>query len=135
MNYSALLSLSALLMIIGSACGSDDPPRSPTRVTAKLDGILAEENGCLRVIVPYSERSRALVWQKDIFKIERRGDAVLIVDLNPPNGRPSPTVIWRLGDMIRAGGGASGPEGADRHAGAGFSERCAGPYFMVSMLG
>ncbi len=104
-----------------------------TRVAAEVTGILTEDNDCLRVVRPHTE-SRALVWQKDVFSVERRGNAVLIVDLNPPVGPPSPTVIWRLGDEIFAGGGATTPEGADYHAGAGFSARCADPYSLVSMV-
>ena len=106
------------------------------QVAAQIEGILTEENGCLRVTSDHDRepQGRALVWQKPLFKIERRGDNVLIVDLFGPNRQPAPTVIWRLGDMIRGGGGVIGPAGADDHAGAGFSERCAGPYFLVSMV-
>ena len=129
--YTALLSLLALLLLsISSACVSDDRV-VVTRLTAELSGILTEEDGCLRVIGPDSY-SPAPVWHKEIFKTERREDAVLIVELLP-NGQQSqsPTVVWRLGDMISGGGGATSSEGADDHAGAGFSERCAGPYFVV----
>ena len=131
--YTPLLSLSTLLLlIIGCACVSDDKVVT-TRLTAEIDGILVNEGGCLRVKGSDSY-SRAPVWHKEIFKTERRGDAVLIVELSP-NGQPSPAVIWRLGDMIRGGGGATSSEGADDHAGAGFSERCAGPYFVVHSVG
>ena len=112
------------------------PPQNlveATRVLALIEGILAEEDGCLR-ITESGTGGDAIVWQKDVFSIERRGDAVLIVDLFGTNGQPSPTVIWRLGDMIRAAGGTTGLQGADDHAGAGFSERCAGPYSLVSMV-
>ncbi len=139
MKSSILLSLSTLLMIIASACGSNDTPRNlviVTRFTAELAGVLTEENGCLRVTSDHypEPQGRALVWQKSLFNIERRGVNVLIVDLFGPNGQPSPTVVWRLGDMIRGGGGMTGSQGADDHAGTGFSERCAGPYFLVSMV-
>ena len=137
MNYSILLVLSISLLIVGSACGSDDQQRVVvTRWAAQIEGILTEENGCLRVTSDHDRepQGRALVWQKPLFNIERRGDNVLIVDLFGPNRQPAPTVIWRLGDMIRGGGGVIGPAGADDHAGAGFSERCAGPYFLVSMV-
>ena len=133
MSYPIPVSLSVLLLILVFACGSDERVVA-TRLTAEIDGILAEEDGCIRVIEPHSE-STAVVWHKEIFKTERLGDAVLIVDLLGPNGQPSPTVIWRLGDMIRGGGGATSSEGADDHAGAGFSERCAGPYFVLHSVG
>lgn len=134
-TYSALLWLSVLLVVIASACGSADPRVEVTRLTAGIEGILSEEDECLRIVGPGSDYGGvALVWQKDIFNIERRGDAVLIVDLHPPNGPPAPTVIWRLGDMIRAGGAKSSSQGADDHAGAEFSERCEGPYWLVSMV-
>ena len=133
MSYPIPVSLSVLLLILVFACGSDERVVA-TRLTAEIDGILAEEDGCIQVIEPHSE-STAVVWHKEIFKTERLGDAVLIVDLLGPNGQPSPTVIWRLGDMIRGGGGATSSEGADDHAGAGFSERCAGPYFVVHSVG
>ena len=132
--------LSISLLIVGSACGSDDPRRVVvTRWAAQIEGILTEENGCLRVTSDHDRepQGRALVWQKPLFKIERRGDNVLIVDLFGPNGQPSPTVVWRLGDMIRGGGGEiEGPsyDYLDDHAEAGFSERCAGPYFLVSIV-
>ena len=137
MSYLVLLSLSALLLIIVFACGSDDPRRDllgVTRIAAEVTGILTEDNDCLRINATPGSIGYAIVWQKDVFSVERRGNAVLIVDLNPPVGPPSPTVIWRLGDEIFAGGGATTPEGADYHAGAGFSERCAGPYSLVSMV-
>ena len=137
MNYSILLLLSISLLIVGSACGSDDPRRVVvTRWAAQIEGILTEENGCLRVTSDHDRepQGRGLVWQNPLFNIERRGDNVLIVDLFGPNRQPAPTVIWRLGDMIRGGGGVIGPAGADDHAGAGFSERCTGPYFLVSMV-
>ena len=105
-----------------------------------LTGILTEENGCLRVKSDHDapdSQGQALVWQKDIFEVERRADTLVIVDLFGQNGQPSPPVTWRLGDMIRGGGGAiEGPsyDYLDDHAEAGFSERCAGPYFLVSIV-
>ena len=137
MTLLFLFPLSALLLIVGSACDSDDPQRVVvTRWTAEIEGILTEENGCLRVTSDHDRepQGQALVWQKSLFNIERRGDNVLIVDLFGPNRQPAPTVIWRLGDMIRGGGGVIGPAGADDHTGAGFSERCVSPYFLVSMV-
>lgn len=133
MNYTALLSLSALLMmIIGSACASDDPSRNPvivTVMTAEVGGILAEENGCLRITD--STGGDAIVWQKDVLKIERQGDTLLIARLHDENAQ---TVTWKLGDMVRGGGGEIRAQIADDHAGAGFSERCPGPYFMVGTV-
>ena len=192
MKLMVRLWLTTLLLILASACGSDDPafiasetsvnvpagqsatsltgptavasptpvamatPRpaaeSPatesrlqnlveaTRTTSELTGILTEEDGCLRVKADYDppkSQGRALVWQKDIFEVERRADTLVIVDLFGQNGQPSSPVTWRLGDMIRGGGGViDGPSDdfVDDHAGAGFSERCAGPYFLVSMV-
>ena len=174
MNLMVRLWLTTLLLILASACGSDDPAGQsatsstsptavatatarpaaerpatesrlrnlvePTRVTSLLTGILTEEDGCLRVKADYdppNSQGRSLVWQKDIFEVERRADTLVIVDLFGQNGQPSPPVTWRLGDMIRGGGGAiDGPSDdfVDDHAGAGFSERCAGPYFLVSMV-
>ena len=113
------------------------PPRNlveATRIVGGVFGTLVEKGGCLRLAGSSGTGGYAIVWQKDIFNIERRGDAVLIVDLFGPSGRPSPTVIWRLGDEIRAAGGETSSEGADDHAGAGFSERCPGPYTLVSMV-
>ena len=112
------------------------PPQNlveATRVLALIEGILAEENDCLR-ITESGTGGDAIVWQKEVFGIERRRDAVLIVDLFGSNGQPSPTVIWRLGDEISAAGRVITSEGADEHAGAGFSEKCPGPYWMVSRV-
>ncbi len=136
MNYSALLSLSALLVILGSACTLEtERPRVITVMTAELIGTLTEENGCLRVTSREGSESMALVWQKDTyFNIERQEDLVLIVDQFDPNDRPPPTVMWRLGDMVRGGGGMTGAQVSDEHAGAGFSERCPGPYFLVGSV-
>ena len=192
MNLMVRLWLTTLLLILASACGSDDPafiasatsvnvpagqsatsstgptavasptpaamatarpaaesPATesrlqnlvePTRVLSLLTGILTEENGCLRVKSDHDapkSQGQALVWQKDIFEVERRADTLVIVDLFGQNGQPSPPVTWRLGDMIRGGGGAiEGPsyDYLDDHAEAGFSERCAGPYFLVSIV-
>ena len=133
-NFSAPLSLSALLLIIVSACGSDDPSRNSVIVTvmaAEIEGILIEEDGCLR-INGSRPASRAIVWQKDVLAVERQGDALLIDVLGyGPDRQPLPTITWRLGDEIRGGGGLTGAQVADEHAGAGFSERCEGPYWLL----
>ncbi len=145
MNFSILLWLLISLLTLGSTSGSDDPaliasatespPRNlveATRTTAELAGILTDEYGCLRVTSAdaLESQSQVLVWQKDIFEIDRRADTLLIVDLFGRKGQPSYPVTWQLGDMIRGGGGVIGAP--DDHAGAGFIERCAGPYFLVS---
>ena len=112
----------------------------PTRVLSSLTGILTEANGCLRVKSDHDapeSRGQALVWQKGIFEVERRADTLVIVDLFGQSGQPSPPVTWRLGDMIRGAGGAiEGPSYGylDDHAEAGFSDRCAGPYFLISIV-
>ncbi len=119
-----------------SAAAASPPANfvEPTRWAASLDGVLTEENGCLRVTSVYGTESidQTIVWQRGIFEVERRGDALQIVDLIGRSGQPSPPVTWRLGEMIRGGGGVI--DLPDDHAGIGFSERCPGPYFLVSMV-
>ena len=100
-------------------------------MTAEIGGILAEEDGCLRITDSSGTGGDAIVWQKDIFEIERRGNMLLIADLYDENAQP---VTWQLGDMVRAGGGEIRAQTADVHAGAGFSERCPGPYWIVGMV-
>ena len=129
LKRTALLSLSALLMIIGSACVSDDPPVEVTVMTARISGTFIEEDGCLRVTGPSGTGGDAIVWQKEVLEIERRGDAV---DIFKPNGTRITT--WRLGDKIRGGGGSISRRIVDEHAGAGFSERCEGPYFLLGLV-
>lgn len=161
MNYPVPLLLLALMMVISFACVSTTapPPRNlvePTRITtalaevpkeestdptfiasatsppvmtAAIGGILVEENGCLRITDPTG--GDAIVWQKDVLKIERQGDTLLIARLHDENAQ---TVTWKLGDMVRGGGGEIRARIADDHAGAGFSERCPGPYFMVGTV-
>ncbi len=70
-----------------------------------------------------------LLWQKDIFEIERQGDTLTIIDVFKDNAQP---VTWKLGDMVSGGGGMTGSQGGDYHAKAGFSERYPGPYFLAS---
>ena len=131
------LSLSALLMIIASACGLDGPddrPVEPTVMAAEISGFLEEENGCLRVRIYPNPGSKApttaIVWQKDVLAIERRGDTVDIY-AGEVSDSEAPIASWQLGDEIRGGGGSISRRIADEHAGAGFSERCEGPYFLV----
>lgn len=137
MNYWAPLSLLTLLMIIASACGSadpDDPLVEATVMAAAISGILVEEDSCLRVdrypnpgsITP----STTIVWQKHVLTIERRGDLVDIYKGEVSDGE-APIASWRLGDEIIGGGGSISRRIADEHAGAGFSERCEGPYFLL----
>ena len=96
-------------------------------MAAAIGGILIEEDGCLRVAGPSGTGGDAIVWQKDVLRIERRRDTVDI--FGAVSGTPITT--WRLGDTIRGGGGLTGPQVADEHVGAGFSERCEGPYFLM----
>ena len=127
MNYSVLPLLLALLIFVGFACGSDDPPVVVTVLAAAIGGSLIEEDGCLRI--GDSSGSNAIVWQKDVLEVERQGNTFQII-----KGDKQP-VTWRLGDEIRSGGGFIGSEVADEHAGAGFSERCPGPYWLLGMVG
>ncbi len=129
MNYPVLLSISALLLILASACGSDDPPVKVTVMTAGISGTFIEEDGCLRVTGQSGTGGDAIVWQKEVLEIERRGDAF---DIFKPSGTRIAT--WRLGDEIRGGGGSIRRRIADEHAGAGFSERCEGPYFLLGLV-
>ena len=132
MSYSIPLLLSALLLqIVGSACTSDDPPFVVTVMAAKFEGILIEEDGCLRTTD--STGGDAIVWQKDVLAIKRRGDTVDIYKGEVDDGE-DPIASWRLGDLLIGGGGAISPEIADEHAGAGFSERCEGPYFLLGSV-
>ncbi len=137
LRSSIPLSLLALLMIIAFACGSDGPddrPVEPTVMAAEISGFLGEENGCLRVRRHPNPGSKApttaIVWQKDVLAIERQGDTVDIYAGEVSDGE-TPIASWRLGDEIRGGGGSISRQIADEHAGAGFSETCEGPYFLV----
>ena len=121
-------------MIIGFACGSDDPPVKITVLAADISGILVEEDGCLR-ISGGSTGGWAIVGQKTIYdRIERRGDEVLFGRVNPSDGTTTIKAILRLGDEIDGGGGGVRPEIADLHEGAGFSERCPGPYWLLGNI-
>ena len=135
MNQSAPISLSALLLllIIASACTSDDPPVEVTIMAAEIEGILIEEDGCLRITGASGTGGDAIVWQKDVLRIERQGDEVLIFKSRRPDAPPTPTAIWRLGDTVRGGGGMTRAEIADDHVGAGFSDRCEEPYFLMGV--
>ena len=114
------------------ACDLDDSSLNSNEVvvmTAAISGILAEEDGCLRITGPSGTGGDAIVWQKDVLRIERRGDMVDIFDRSD-----APLATWRLGDTIRGGGGEIRAQTADDHAGAGFSERCPGPYWLLGMV-
>ena len=112
-----------------TANSSTPLPVVVTVMAAAIGGSLAEEDGCLRINRSRDSIGSAIVWQKDVLRIERRGDMVDIFDRSE-----APIATWRLGDMIRGGGGSIGPEVADLHAGAGFSERCEGPYFLLGSV-
>ena len=133
------LSLAAVLMIIASSCDSDGPDDrlvEPTVMAAEISGFLEEENGCLRVRRHPNPGSKApttaIVWQKDVLAIER-GDRVDIY-AGEVSDSEAPIASWQLGDEIRGGGGSISRRIADEHAGAGFSERCEGPYFLVGSV-
>ena len=136
MKCSALLSLPALLLLLifGSACISDDPPAVVTVFAAEISGILVEVDGCLRITGPSGTGGSAIVWQKDVFRIERRGDTVDIYRGGVSEGE-APIASWRLGDPLIGGGGViRRPEVVDNHAGVGFSERCEGPYWLLGSV-
>ena len=120
-------------MILASACGSDDPPVKVTVMTAGISGTFIEEDGCLRVIGSSGTGGSAIVWQKEVLEIERRGDVVDIYAGGVRDGE-APVATWRLGDAIRGGGGGIRAQTADDHAGAGYSERCEGPYFLLGSV-
>ena len=98
-------------------------------MTAGISGMLAEEDGCLRVSGPSGTGGAAIVWQKDVLRIERRGNTVNIF-----NEGGATIATWRLGDEIQGGGGYTSAQIADDHAGARFSERCEGPYFLMGIV-
>ena len=127
MNYSVLPLLLALLIFVGFACGSDDPPVVVTVLAAAIGGSLIEEDGCLRI--GDSSGSDAIVWQRDVLEVERQGNTFQIIESDKQ------PVTWRLGDEISGGGGQIGAQIADEHAGAGFSERCPGPYWLLGIVG
>ena len=133
----AIAGLSAVIVLL-VACSAEptDPLIEATRQLALLQGILIEDAGCLRVAPPDRPDGPgwAVVWQKDIFEVTRSGDEITIVDLFGRNGQPNEPVIWRLGEVIRGGGGEARLPGAIEHAGAEFPEKCAGPYWLVSMV-
>ena len=128
MRFSALLSLSVLLLLLSSACGSDDPPVVATVNTALAYGTLIEEDGCLRITGSSGTGGTGIVWQKDVLEVERRGDTVRIF------AGDRQLVTWRLGDEIRGGGRGADAQLADEHAGTGFSERCPGPYWLLGSV-
>ena len=132
MNCLIPLSLSALL-VIGSACVWDDPPVKATVYVVKIEGKLSEVGGCLRINGSPGSKGDAIVWQKDVLAIERRGDTVDIYAGEVSDGE-APIASWRLGDLLIGGGRTIGPEIADEHAGAGFSERCEGPYWFMGSV-
>ncbi len=130
----ATVALSALLLqIVGFACTSDDPPFVVTVMAAQVGGILIEEDGCLRTTDSSGTAGKAIVWQKDVLTIERQEDTVNIYQGEISDGE-APIASWRLGDLVIGGGGMIGPEIADEHAGAGFSERCEGPYSLIGSV-
>ena len=91
------------VLIIGSACASDDPSPNPvivTVMTAEIGGILAEEDGCLRITDSSGIGGDAIVWQKDIFEIERRGNMLLIADLYDENAQPVTLATWGHGQEL-----------------------------------
>lgn len=98
---------------------------------AEISGILVDEDGCLRVDTRpgTNVEKKVIVWQKDVLSIERRGIAVDLF-----GGGETPITTWRLGDEIRGGGGSISRQIAGEHAGAGFSERCEGPYFLLGSV-
>ena len=130
----AIVALSALLLqIVGFACTSDDPPFVVTVMAAKVGGILIEEDGCLRITDSSGIGGNAIVWQNDVLAIEWQGDTVDIYKGEVDDGE-APIASWRLGDLVIGGGGVIRPEIADEHAGAGFSERCEGPYSLIGSV-
>ncbi len=135
LRSSIPLSLLALLLIIGFACGSDDPPVIITVMAAEISGFLEEEDGCLRITGPSGTGGDAIVWQKDVLAIERRGDTVDIYAGEVSDGE-APIASWRLGDPIIGGGGYlhSRTHVVDEHAGPGFREMCEGPYFLLGSV-
>ncbi len=133
MKSTVTPSLSALLLVIGSACVWDAPPVVPTVYVAGIEGILIEEDGCLRIDGSSESIGYAIVWQKDVLAIERRGDTVDIYKGEISDGE-TPIASWRLGDPLFGGGRTIGPEIADEHAGVGFSERCEGPYWFMGSI-
>ena len=126
MKLIALLPLSALLVVLAFACSSDERVVI-TVMAARIGGILTEEDGCLRITGSDSDSGTAIVWQKDALEVERRGDTFQII-------KGDQSVTWRLGDEIVGGGGGIRARIADEHAGAGFSERCPGPYWLLGMV-
>ena len=132
----ALLPLSVVLAI-GSACVWDDPPVVATVNLARTEGNLSEVDGCLRINGSPGSIGDAIVWQKDVLTVERRGDTVDIyagIYAGNVSDGESPIASLRLGDSLIGGGRGIGPEMADEHAGAGFSERCPGPYWLLGMV-
>ena len=123
-----------LLLLVACSAESPDPLIAATRWVALLQGTLVEEGGSLRVVSPDRPdvTGTALVWQRDIFEVNRSGDEITIVDLYGDNGQPDEPVIWRLGQGLRIGGGELRRAGVIDHAGADFPEKCVGPYWLVS---
>ena len=133
MNCLIPLSLSALLLIIGFACVRDDPPVVARVYLVRIEGKLSEVDGCLRINGSPGSIGDAIVWQKDVLAIERRGDTVDIYAGEVSDGE-APIASWRLGDPLIGGGRSIGPEIANEHAGTGFSERCEEPYWLMGSI-
>ena len=118
---------------LGSACVWDDPPVEVTVYVVGIEGKLSEVGGCLRIDGSSGSIGYAIVWQKDVLEIERRGDTVDIYKGEVSDGE-APIASWRLGDPLIGGGRPIGPEIADEHAGTGFSERCEGSYWLMGSV-
>ena len=123
-----------LLLVAGCSSGdkemtADDLIRT-TRIAAEVTGVLVEQDGCLRLAQDASSDSpsKAIVWQKDVFEIERSDDEVRIRNVNYGDGESR--VVWKIGERVRTSGGEF--HGREFHASEEFLQRCVGPYVFVS---
>ncbi|WFG34188.1 hypothetical protein GKN94_00300 [Candidatus Lucifugimonas marina] len=132
--WAWLLMMTLILAYAGCSSVDTDQKTSVrpvnTRIMAAVGGILVERESCLRFADDENSDapSKAIIWQKDVFKIERVGDELHIVDLD--FGNPDSPTVWKIGERVSTSGGEF--TFWEQVASAEFLDRCIGPYVFVS---
>jgi hypothetical protein len=120
-----------LILLLGTSACAATPPPTPTptaivlstRLTAVAMGVLALDNGCLRI------NHDALAWPPE-FTVTVEGGTVKVHD-----GLTGDQVTWHIGEPVFLGGGEVPYAALTEPVRARLSPNCSGPYWLVGGIG